>query len=165
MENTLKKMKTIDGAFGEGGGQVLRSSLTLSMITKTPIELINIRAKRSKPGLMRQHLTAIEAAKTICNAEVVGANLGAETIQFYPGEIQAGNYDFSIGTAGSTVLVCQTILLALAYAPDHSRVRFEGGTHNGLSPSLCFFEQSYLPVLRQMGLTCDLDVGMTPFVN
>ena len=146
----------IDGAQGEGGGQVLRTALTLSMITKRPIEIVNIRANRKKPGLLRQHLTAVMAAQAICNATTEGVELGAQRIRFAPGAVQPGEYRFAIGTAGSTVLVCQTILPVLALANKASRVTFEGGTHNGMSPSLCFLEHSYLPLLQHMGIHCEV---------
>ncbi|MBX2847650.1 MAG: RNA 3'-terminal phosphate cyclase [Acidiferrobacterales bacterium] len=147
----------IDGAQGEGGGQVLRAALTLSILTKRPIEIVNIRANRKKTGLLRQHLTSVLAAKAICGATIDGVELGSERIRFSPGKIMPGEYHFSIGTAGSTVLVCQTILPVLALAEEESRVTFEGGTHNGMSPSLCFLENSYLPVLKQMGISCQVD--------
>ena len=151
-------MIIIDGAMGEGGGQVLRTSLTLAMITGQPLKLINIRAKRNKPGLLRQHLTAVLAAEQITNGRVTGAQLGSQSVEFVPGKITAGDYHFAIGSAGSTVLVCQTILLALAFADEPSTVTFEGGTHNGKSPSLSFLQQSFLPLLAQMGVKADVCV-------
>ena len=153
----------IDGAQGEGGGQVLRTALTLSILTKQPIELINIRANRNKPGLLRQHLTSVIAAKEICSAKTEGVELGASRIRFSPGDVKPGEYHFSIGTAGSTVLVCQTILPVLMLADASSTVTFEGGTHNGMSPSLCFLEHSYLPVLKMMGVECKIDVKKLGF--
>ena len=147
----------IDGAQGEGGGQMLRTALTLSILTKQPIEIVNIRAQRKKPGLLRQHLTSVLAAQAICNATTEGVELGAGRIRFSPGEVVSGDYHFAIGTAGSTVLVCQTILPVLAMANASSNVTFEGGTHNGMSPSLCFLEQSYLPLLRLIGIHCQVE--------
>ena len=157
------KYITIDGAQGEGGGQVLRTALTLSMLTQQPIELINIRANRQKPGLMRQHLTSVLAAQTICDAAVEGAELGSSHIRFQPKQVKAGQYQFAIGTAGSTVLVCQTIMPVLALANGISTVTFEGGTHNGMSPSLCFFKESYLPILNAMGVQSDIEVSQLGF--
>ncbi|WP_440903047.1 RNA 3'-terminal phosphate cyclase [Catenovulum sp. SX2] len=153
----------IDGAQGEGGGQVLRTALTLSAITKQPFELCNIRANRQKPGLLRQHLTSVLAAQQVCNAEVEGAELGSQKIVFTPNTITAGEFEFSIGTAGSTVLVCQTILPILALAETGSVIKFEGGTHNGMSPSLCFLQQSYLPLLRKMGVQSAVTEGKYGF--
>lgn len=142
----------IDGSQGEGGGQVLRTSLTLSLLTQKAVEVINIRAKRKKPGLLRQHLTCVRAAREICGGKVEGDELGSSRIVFTPAKVKAGNYHFAISTAGSTSLVCQTILLPLAFAQGQSSVLFEGGTHNGLSPSVTFLQWSFLPVLAQMGL-------------
>lgn len=153
----------IDGAQGEGGGQVLRSALTLSMLTQTPIEIKNIRANRQKPGLMRQHLTSVMAAQQICDATLDGAELGSTGIRFAPNQVKAGNYHFAIGSAGSTVLVCQTILLALGMADGPSKVSFEGGTHNGMSPSLCFFTEAFLPLLKRAGIACKVEVTSLGF--
>ncbi|MEP1385039.1 MAG: RNA 3'-terminal phosphate cyclase [Paraglaciecola sp.] len=144
----------IDGSQGEGGGQVLRTALTLSILTQQNIELINIRAGRKKAGLLRQHLTCVLAAQEICGATTEGVELGSTRILFSPGQVKSGDYHYAIGTAGSTVLVCQTILPVLALAKENSTITFEGGTHNGMSPSLSFLEQSFLPVLKSMGVNC-----------
>ena len=122
-------MIEIDGSWGEGGGQVLRSSLTLSMMTGQPVHLVNIRARRPKPGLQPQHLAAVRAAATISGAEVEGAALGSSELTFIPGAIRPGNYRFDIGTAGSTSLLLQTIFLPLALADGSSEVMLIGGTH------------------------------------
>lgn len=148
---------------GEGGGQVLRSSLTLAMLLQQPFEIHNIRAGREKPGLLRQHLTCVRAAATICNAKVTGDHLGSDRVSFEPGPVIAGDYHFVIGSAGSTTLVCQTLLLPLAMAGAQSRVRFEGGTHNGLSPSVDFLRTSFLPVLAQMGLRTEVQTKTLGF--
>lgn len=144
----------VDGAQGEGGGQVLRTALTLSVLTQQNIELINIRAGRKKTGLLRQHLTSVLAAQEICGATTEGVELGSTRLRFSPGKVKPGNFHFAIGTAGSTVLVCQTILPILALANESSTVTFEGGTHNGMSPSLSFLKASYLPLLSLMGGIC-----------
>ena len=106
----------IDGSEGEGGGQILRSALTLSMCTGMPVHIRNIRAKRKAPGLMRQHLTAVNAAATISGAETKGAQINSMQLYFAPGAVKGGDYRFSIGTAGSCTLVLQTILPALMLA-------------------------------------------------
>lgn len=152
----MKNKLIIDGSMGEGGGQVLRSSLTLAMLLQQPFEIHSIRAGREKPGLLRQHLTCVRAAATICNAKVTGDVLGSDRISFEPGAVVPGDYHFVVGSAGSTTLVCQTLLLPLAMAGAQSRVRFEGGTHNGLSPSLDFLRTSFLPILAQMGLCTEI---------
>lgn len=150
-------MVTIDGSEGEGGGQVLRTSLALSLITGTPLRIENIRAKRSKPGLLRQHLTAVNAATAIGDATVDGAELGSSSLTFAPRSVRAGDYSFAIGTAGSTMLVLQTILLPLACANESSTVTIEGGTHNPKSPPFDFIERAFLPLLQRMGA----DVSLT----
>lgn len=147
MENIL----IIDGSQGEGGGQVLRSSLALSMSLGKPFKIENIRAKRKKPGLLRQHLTAVRAAARISNARVEGDSLGSQSLVFEPNDVQPGEYHFSIGTAGSTTLVLQTIMLPLLFAKGPSKVVVEGGTHNPLAPPFEFIQQAYLPILTSMG--------------
>lgn len=154
---------TIDGSQGEGGGQVLRTSLSLAAVYGLNIEIINIRAGRRKPGLMRQHLTSVLAAKQVCNAHVDGAELGSPRIHFKPGRIRSGNYRFLIGTAGSTTLVCQTVLPILLQAEGQSNLCFEGGTHNGMSPSLSFLEHSFLPVIQSLGLQYGLETERLGF--
>ncbi len=153
-----KAYLTIDGSQGEGGGQILRTSLSLSMCLGQPVRVENIRAGRKKPGLLRQHLTCVRAAKEICNAVVEGEKLGASSIDFNPGQIRAGNYHFAIGTAGSTSLVFQTILPALLKTDEQSTVNFEGGTHNMQAPSYEFITQCFLRNLKNMGLqvNCEL---------
>lgn len=142
----------INGAYGEGGGQIFRSAITLSMCTGQAVVIKNIRAGRRKPGLMRQHLAALVAAQTICSAKVEGAYLGSTCVEFSPGKIKAGQYDFSIGSAGSTVLLVQTILPALAMVGEASTVHVQGGTHNSMAPSVDYMRLVLLPLLRHMGM-------------
>jgi RNA 3'-terminal phosphate cyclase (ATP) len=144
-------MLTIDGSRGEGGGQILRTSLALSMITGTPVRIDNIRAKRRKPGLLRQHLTCVTAAEKISSAKVSGGTLGSKSIVFEPGAISGGDYEFAIGSAGSTVLVFQTILPALLRATAPSRVTLSGGTHNPFAPTFDYLQRAFLPQLARMG--------------
>lgn len=144
-------MVTIDGSFGEGGGQILRSSLALAMVTGTPVRVVNIRAGRAKPGLMRQHLTAVHAAAQVCSARVEGAAIGSMQLTFEPGRVQPGDYLFSIGTAGSTTLVLQTVLPALLTAGGPTRVTLEGGTHNPFAPPFDFLDRAFLPIVNRMG--------------
>ena len=131
-------MITIDGSQGEGGGQILRTSLALSLVTGQPFRMERIRAKRQKPGLLKQHLTAVEAAKTVGCAEVAGAALSSQTLEFRPGPVTPGNYRFAVGTAGSATLVLQTVLPALLTASGHSTLTLEGGTHNPMAPPFDF---------------------------
>ncbi|GMU36260.1 MAG: RNA 3'-terminal phosphate cyclase [Phycisphaerae bacterium] len=144
-------MITIDGSQGEGGGQILRSSLALSMLTGTPFRIEKIRAGRKKPGLLRQHLTAVQAATCVCQARVTGDEIGATRVTFEPSEVRGGEYAFSIGTAGSTTLVLQTVLLPLLTAKTPSRIVLEGGTHNPHAPPFDFLERAYLPLVNRMG--------------
>lgn len=149
-------MIELDGAAGEGGGQILRSALALSMITGQPFRITNIRANRSKPGLMRQHLVAVQAAQQVSNAAVMGAQVGAMELVFVPGPVAAGDYEFAIGTAGSCTLVLQTVALALLHANAPSTVRISGGTHNAMAPPVQFLQRAYLPLLARMGAEIDV---------
>lgn len=151
-------MIAIDGAEGEGGGQVLRTSLALSLLTRTPFRIVNIRAKRNKPGLLRQHLTAVQAAARIGDAAVDGASIGASALTFVPQTLRGGAYSFAVGTAGSTMLVLQTILVPLMLAAEPSTIELEGGTHNRSAPPFDFIEQSYLPLLRRMGADASIEL-------
>jgi RNA 3'-terminal phosphate cyclase (ATP) len=144
-------MKFIDGSIGEGGGQILRTSLTLSLVTGAPLKIEKIRAGRKKPGLLRQHLTAVEAAAEVGRAAVRGAELGSKELQFEPREIAPGTYRFSVGTAGSTTLVLQTILPPLLTASGPSEIIIEGGTHNPMAPPFDFLEKSFLPLVSRIG--------------
>ena len=149
-------MIEIDGSEGEGGGQILRTALTLSMITGHPFRISAIRARRNKPGLLRQHLTAVQAATEICGARVTGATPGSLQLEFIPGTIRGGNYQYAIGTAGSCTLVLQTILPALWFADIPSTVSVTGGTHNPAAPSADFLIRAWLPLLQRMGVTMDI---------
>lgn len=151
-------MIDIDGSFGEGGGQVLRSALTLSMVTGQPFKIRNIRANRPKPGLMRQHLTAVNAAAEISNATVSGDAVGSSELEFRPGPIRPGGYQFAIGTAGSTTLVLQTVLPALLTTGAPSTIEVSGGTHNTHAPSVHFLQHAFLPILTRMG--CHVEVHL-----
>ncbi|MEO1718035.1 MAG: RNA 3'-terminal phosphate cyclase [Planctomycetota bacterium] len=151
-------MITIDGAQGEGGGQILRSSLALSMITGQPFRITNIRANRPKPGLLRQHLTSVEAACAVCGGEAPGAELGSDQLTFTPSTVRGGTYEFAIGTAGSTTLVLQSVLLALIAAADPSSLTITGGTHNTNAPSVHFLRRAFLPLLNRMGPTVKVEL-------
>jgi RNA 3'-terminal phosphate cyclase (ATP) len=144
-------MITIDGSQGEGGGQILRSSLALSLATGKPFCIENIRAKRKKPGLMRQHLTAVRAATAVGQADVQGDEIGSGRLTFVPGGCHAGDYQFAVGTAGSATLVLQAVLPALCLASGTSTLLLEGGTHNPWSPPFDFLKKTFLPVLNRMG--------------
>ncbi|MBC8352774.1 MAG: RNA 3'-terminal phosphate cyclase [Planctomycetes bacterium] len=146
-------MITIDGSQGEGGGQIVRSSLALSLVTGKPVTIENIRAGRKKPGLLRQHLTATQFAAQISDATIEGVELGSNRFVFKPGVVQAGEYRFSVGSAGSTTLVFQTVLPALMLAEGNSTVEIHGGTHNPFAPPFDFLTNVYLPLLKELGPT------------
>ncbi len=147
MTNTLH----IDGSQGEGGGQIVRSSLALALITGRPVTFENIRAGRKKPGLMRQHLTAVQAAAAVCGGVVKGAEIGSRSLVFEPRPVRSGQYRFSVGTAGSATLVLQTVLPALLIADGVSELVLEGGTHNPWAPPFDFLQRAYLPLVNRTG--------------
>ena len=158
-------MIQIDGSYGEGGGQILRTCLSLAAITGQPIRINRIRAGRAKPGLAIQHLTAVRAAATICQAQVQGDSLGSRTLEFIPGcPTQAGQYTFDVtqttgaGSAGAVTLILQTVLLPLALADGDSVVILKGGTWVPWSPPMPYIEQVYLPILQQMGVQAEVKV-------
>lgn len=146
----------LDGSSGEGGGQVLRSSLSLALVTGQPFTLTDIRAGRRKPGLQRQHLTAVLAAKEVCAADVDGMELGSRRLVFRPSRVRGGDYRFAIGTAGSTSLVLQTLLPALLTADEPSTVVVHGGTHNAFAPPFEFLDRTFSKALRRFGAQFDL---------
>lgn len=156
-------MIVIDGSIGEGGGQILRSALALSAITGKAFTIRKIRANRQKPGLMRQHLTGVEAVTQICNAKVVGASLNSQSLEFIPSDILGGKFMFSIGTAGSTNLIFQTVLYPLLYADKPSTVVISGGTHNDMAPPFDFIQKSFLPILKSMGAIVELELVQAGF--
>ena len=144
----------IDGKYG--GGQILRTALSLSMITGKGFRIKNIRGQRKKSGLMRQHLTCVEAATKISGASAQGASLASTQLSFVPEQIVAGDYHFKIGTAGSTSLLAQTLIPALLQASGKSKVILEGGTHNPLAPTASYLQQVFLPMLKKMGAEVEL---------
>ena len=159
----MENLVTIDGSAGEGGGQLLRSALSLSMRTGKAFRIERIRAGRSKPGLMRQHLACVQAASVVSGGGADGAAIGNTELYFQPGAVQGGNYRFAIGSAGSTMLVLQTILLNLLSAQRPSELRIEGGTHGKAAPSTDFIEHAFFPMLRMMGADVRLSVHQPGF--
>jgi RNA 3'-terminal phosphate cyclase (ATP) len=149
-------MVELDGSIG--GGQILRTALTLSMITGLPFCIENIRAKRSRPGLMRQHLVAVQAAAQVCGGQVTGASTGSQQLAFHPGPVQPGSYRFAIGTAGSCTLVLQTLIPALLHAGTPSHVEVNGGTHNPLAPPAHFLQRAYCRAMADMGAAIDIQL-------
>ncbi|MGQ3685220.1 MAG: RNA 3'-terminal phosphate cyclase [Candidatus Loosdrechtia sp.] len=158
----------IDGSFGEGGGQILRTSLSLSAITKKPFTIDNIRANRKVPGLSYQHLQAVNATARVCNAKVIGNALRSTGIKFYPENTQAGVYHFSIGTAGSVSLVLQTLFYPLSLASKPSSVTITGGTHVSHSPCTDYLDLQWLCYLKQIGFHAEMQTikaGFYPLGN
>ena len=151
-------MICIDGSTGEGGGQMLRSALSLSLVTGKAFRMENIRAKRERSGLLRQHLTAVLAACEIAGAQAEGATLGSKTLTFTPGSVRSGNYHFAVGTAGSGTLVFQTILPALMTTRGSSQITIEGGTHNMQAPPFDFLKKVFLPVIDRLGPTITISL-------
>lgn len=148
----------IDGSFGEGGGQILRTSLSLSSITKKPFEMFNIRANRKTPGLSYQHLQAVNATANVCNAEVTGNYLRSTDLKFYPGEIQTGMYHFTIGTAGSVPLVLQSIFYPLSLTDKPSSTTVTGGTHVIHSPCADYLKLQWLYFLKHIGFHAEIEI-------
>src|SRR5687768_5513177 len=156
-------MLIIDGSQGEGGGQIIRSSLALSLVTGKPFRAVHVRANRDKPGLRQQHLTAVNAAAKVGRGNVTGAAVGATEFTFFPGAVTPGEYVFSVGTAGSATLVLQTVLPPLMIASGPSMLRFEGGTHNVHAPPYDFVERTFLPLLNRMGPQILIELGRYGF--
>ena len=151
-------MVEIDGSYGEGGGQILRSSLCLAALTGKPLQIDNIRASREQPGLRPQHLTVVKAIAKITQAELTGAALNARSVTLYPGSIQAGTYQFDIPTAGALTLVMQTLALPLSYAAGTSRVTLTGGTHVRWSPNYHYLQEQWRPHLRGLGFRLESEI-------
>ncbi len=155
-------MITLDGSQGEGGGQIVRSAVSLSSITGQPVMIENIRAGRKPRGLRPQHVTAIRAAADICGAAIDGVNIDSDMITFEPGgPVQAGDYEWAVGTAGATTLVMQTVMLPLALAKGESTVAIHGGTHVPFSPSGHYLRDVYVPTLLRLG--ADTEVYMDSY--
>lgn len=156
-------MIIIDGSQGEGGGQILRTSLALSLLTGKSFTIKNIRAGRKKPGLMRQHLTAVNASAEIGNAMVSGNSIGSASFTFEPVTVKTGDYHFSVGSAGSCTLVFQTLLPALMVGDGLSEIVFEGGTHNPFAPPFDFVQKTFLPLINRMGPTVSANLEKAGF--
>lgn len=152
-------MIELDGSEGEGGGQILRSALALSVLTGRPFKLVNIRARRTKPGLQPQHLMCVRAAGSICGAVYKGAAIGSAVLYFEPNAVKAGRYSFGIGTAGATALVLHTLYLPLALrGTDASELTITGGTHVIHAPCYHFLETTWAAYLKRMGLAVELEM-------
>ena len=151
-------MIEIDGSFGEGGGQIVRTAVALSAVTGKPVRITRIRQGRSKPGLAAQHARAITALAAICDARTSGATPGSSEIVFTPGEIRGGRHRVEIGTAGSVTLLMQCLLPALLRADAPSSLQIQGGTDVNWSPTVDYFKNVFLPALSSFGAKVSLEV-------
>ena len=151
-------MIEIDGSFGEGGGQIVRTAVTLSAITKKPVKVFNIRAKRKNPGLSYQHLTAINSVAEICDAEIKGAEKGSSVVEFYPKKIKGGKFSFDVGTAGSVTLVLQCCLLPSLFSNEKTKIKIRGGTDVKWSPPVDYFQNVFLKIISKMGANIELKI-------
>lgn len=152
----MRPVIQIDGSQGEGGGQILRTALSLSLLTGLPFRMHHIRAGREKPGLRAQHLQAILACQRIGKARVEGARIGSMQIEFWPEKVQGGTYQFDIGTAGSVSLLLQTLFLPLSMSPEASTLFLRGGTHVQWSPTYEFLTGCWLYFMQRLGLALEL---------
>lgn len=151
-------MVKIDGSYGEGGGQILRTALTLAALLRNPVEVSNIRAKRGNPGLRPQHRISAQAVCQISQGEIEGGEIGSPILRFHPGRIREGRYTFRIPTAGSTGMIFQTILPLLSFSQGRSQVALEGGTHTAWSPPADYIRDVFLPTLRGIGVEAELRI-------
>ncbi|HDH07062.1 MAG TPA: RNA 3'-terminal phosphate cyclase [Thermoproteales archaeon] len=151
-------MLTIDGSIGEGGGQILRTAIALSALLLKPIRVINIRAKRPRPGLRPQHLMSIKAVASLCNAEVNGLTIGSREITFKPRKLVGGEFKFDIGTAGSISLVLQALLPVAAFLPEPTRFKIKGGTDVPKSPPIDYLKHVFSQILEKMGVKVDINI-------
>jgi RNA 3'-terminal phosphate cyclase (ATP) len=174
-ETSPPNMIEIDGSFGEGGGQILRTTLALAAVLRQDVKVVKIRAGRPKPGLMAQHLTGVHAAAVLCDAETSGEEVGSEELVFKHGRIRAGNFRFDVGTAGSVALVLQALMPILAFAPGRVELEIIGGTDVKWSPPVDYLSMVELPILENLGYHGHLELlrrghyprggGLVRFVN
>jgi len=156
-------MIEIDGSFGEGGGQILRTALSLSALFMKPFRIFNIRKGRKKPGLMPQHLTCVRAMQLLSRAEVTGGEMGSTELVFRPNNVTGGEFFFDIGTAGSTSLVLQTIIPSLIFLKEKTSLILKGGTHVPFSPSFDYVSNVFAVILERIGIKIDLKIESCGF--
>jgi len=156
-------MLEIDGSQGEGGGQVLRTALSLSCVLQKSVRITSIRAGRPKPGLAAQHLTVCKLLSEICGAKMEGVSLGSTELSFSPGKISGGDYKFDIGTAGSCTLLLQAALPVLAHADRPSSLKIIGGTHVSHSPAFEYFSEVFLPAVQKFGVRAEAKMQRAGF--
>jgi len=154
----MNSMIEIDGSFGEGGGQIVRTAVALSALTNKPVKVFNIRAKRKNPGLSYQHITAVESVRRLCDAEIKGLGKGSSAVEFHPKKIKGGVFDFDVGTAGSVTLVLQCCLLPSLLADETVKIKIRGGTDVKWSPPVDYFSHVFLEILSKMGVKTELKI-------
>ncbi len=154
----ITRMITVDGSYGEGGGQILRITLALSAILGVPVRIEKIRSKRDNPGIRPQHLAAIQAVATIANAKISGASVGSSTIEFIPGKVEGGEFNFNVGTAGSITLVLQTIVPLALVTKSKIYGKVIGGTEVKWSPTFDYFNKVFVKGLQKMGIHVFLEL-------
>src|SRR5438128_7059359 len=150
-------MIEIDGSFGEGGGQVLRTAVALAAVLSKEIHVFSIRAGRAEPGIRPQHMTGVKAAAELCSGHLEGLEVGSTEFVFKPGKLRAGTFKFDVGTAGSVTLVLQTLMPLLAFAPGGVQLEITGGTDVKWSPPIDYLRLVTLPILRKIGYLGDLE--------
>ncbi|UZE94211.1 MAG: RNA 3'-terminal phosphate cyclase [Candidatus Pacearchaeota archaeon] len=153
-----KEVIEIDGSFGTGGGQIIRTAIAMSALTNKACRIKNVRAKREKPGLRPQHLTGVKAVAQLCQAKIKGADIGSRELVFMPSKIKAGIYNFDIGTAGSITLVLQALMPAALHAPDIVKFNIIGGTNVPLAPSAEYFQYVFSDFLAKMGVNIKTEI-------
>ncbi len=158
-----KRMIGIDGSIGEGGGQVLRTALSLSCVLQKGVRISNIRAGRENPGLRAQHLTVCQLLAEISGAKMSGASLGSQEITFEPGSVKGGEFTFDIGTAGSCTLLLQAALPVLLSSEKECVLRIRGGTHVRGAPTYEYFSEVFLPAAQKFGAKCEAKLNREGF--
>src|SRR6266540_276631 len=151
-------MIEVDGSFGEGGGQVLRTAVALSAVLSKEIHVFNIRAGRTEPGLRPQHMTGVKAAAELCSGHLEGLAVGSTEFVFKPGKLKAGTFRFDVGTAGSVTLVLQTLMPIIAFAPGAVHLEIVGGTDVKWSPPIDYVRLVTLPILKKIGYQGELEL-------
>lgn len=151
-------MIEIDGSLGEGGGQIIRTSVAFGAVMQESVRIINIRAKRENPGLRAQHINAIKAVAELCNAATKGIEIGSKEIEFIPSEIKARRLNIDIGTAGSITLVLQALMIPAIYTKEILEIKIRGGTDVRLSPSIDYLRFVTIPILRKFGYNAEIEL-------
>ncbi len=156
-------MIEIDGSYGEGGGQILRTSLSLSCLYRKPFRIFNIRKSRKRPGLMPQHLTCVRASQMLSDADVKGDFIGSTELFFCPKTVRGGKLFFDVGTAGSTSLILQTLIPSLIFLENETEIILTGGTHVPFSPSFHYINGVFVPLLKKIGIEVSLNIDSFGF--